>query len=382
MAMAGKRGKGEGSIYKREDGRWCAQVNCGYENGKRKRKYIYGDTRVEVASQMVKVLGDRERGIEPVRDERLTVARFLTDWLETTVKPSVRPRTFDSYQQTVNDHIIPALGRTPLVKLTPPQVQALLNVKATSGLSPRSVAYIRAVLRIALNRAMKWGMVPRNAAALATAPKQKRHEVQPLSVAELKTLMGAISGNRHEALFLMAALCGLRKGELLGLRWQDVDIEEGTLTVRYQAQRINGTKQLVPPKTDASRRTVGIPALVIEALRRHRIAQLEGRLLAGIRWVDLGLVFPSTIGTIADSANVTHAFHDALRRAELPRQRFHDLRHLAASLMLAGNVNPKVMQQVMGHSSFDVTMDLYSHLMPAAKVDAANRIDTLLTGTD
>jgi integrase len=138
---------------------------------------------------------------------------------------------------------------------------------------------------------------------------------------------------------------------------------------------------LVQPKTDKSRRTVALPALVVDALRRHRVHQLEERLLAGSRWHDLDLVFPSTIGTIADSANVIHAFHDALKRAELRTMRFHDLRHTAASLMLAQDVNPKVMQEVLGHSRFSMTMDLYSHLMPAAKKDVVARMDTLLTGT-
>lgn len=377
-----KRGQNEGSIYKRDDGRWEAKVNLGYVDGKRKRKSIYGETRAEVAAAMLKVQRDVQQGMAPTVSDRLTVKQFLEQWLADSVKPSVRPRTYDSYHHIVTAHIVPTLGRTALTKVTPQEVQSLLNQKGKEDLSPRTVAYIRAVLRIALNRAMRWGMVSRNVAALATAPKQVRHEVQPLTVAEVKTLIKAISGDRDEALFLMAAVCGLRKGELLGLRWRDVDIDGGTLTVRYQAQRIEGKKQLVEPKTEKGRRTVGIPMLVIEALKRHRIRQLEERLVAGSHWHDLGLVFPSTIGTIADSANVTHAFHKALEDAGLPRQRFHDLRHLAASLMLAQDVNPKVMQEVLGHSQMAVTMDLYSHLMPAAKKDVAARMDALLTGTE
>jgi integrase len=379
--MAGRRGSNEGSIYKRPDGRWCGQVDLGWQDGKRQRKYLYGKTRADVAGRIAAALADLQRGIAPSRNERLTVQQFLESWLADTVRPSVRPRTFDSYRQTVRDHILPTLGKVPLVKLTPAQVQALLSEKS-GPLSPRSVAYIRAVLRIALNLAVEWGMVPRNAAALAKPPKQERHPIQPMAVEQLRVFMGAVAGDRNECLYLTAALCGLRKGELMGLKWSDVDMEQGTLTVRLQAQRINGAMELVPPKTDTSRRTVNIPVLVVDAMKRHRVRQLEERLASGPYWTDIGLVFPSTIGTIADSANITHAFHDALLRAGLPRQRFHDLRHLAASLMLAGDVNPKVMQEVLGHSAFDVTMDLYSHLMPAAKKDAAKKIDDLLTGTD
>ncbi len=376
-----KERKGRDGITQLADARWQARVTVGYKDGKQVRKAVYGKTYVECKTKLVELQGNQHKGIAPMND-RITVKQFLTDWLEDSVKPSVRPRTHESYTQIVAAHIVPVLGKTALTKLTPAQVQALMNAKTKEGLSVRTVTYIRAILRRALNQAVKWGMAPRNVAALTEPPKREYHEVQPLTLAEAKTFLTSITGTRHEALFLTATVLGLRKGELLGLRWQDVDTDKAVLTVRTQAQRISDVPQLVEPKTHKSRRTVALPALVVDALKRHRIRQLEERLVAGSRWHDMSLVFPSTIGTIADSANVTHAFHDALQRAELPRQRFHDLRHLAASLMLAQDVNPKVMQEILGHSQMSMTMDLYSHLMPSAKKDVAARMDALLTGTD
>jgi integrase len=378
--MAAQR-KGRDGITQLGDGRWQGRVTVGYKDGKQVRKPVYGKTYEECRGRLITLQHDLQRGIPPA-DDRVTVKQYLEGWLRDAAKPSVRPRTYESYAHIVNAHIIPTLGRITLTKLTPQHVRSLMNAKAEAGLSPRTVTYIRAVLRIALSQAVLDGAVERNAAALTKPPKQERHEVQPLTLPELKTFLGVTRGDRDEALFLAAAALGMRKGELLGLRWQDVDLDAGTLTVRLQAQRIGGQKVLVPPKTKKSRRTVALPAVVGDALRRHRVRQLEERLIAGSRWVDLDLVFPSTIGTIAESPNVTYVFHEALRRAGLPRMRFHDLRHTAASLMLAQDVNPKVMQEVLGHSQLSMTMDLYSHLMPAAKKDAADRMDALLTGTE
>ena len=286
---------------------------------------------------------------------------------------AVRPRTIESYESTVRLHLIPGVGRVALTKLTRAQVQTVIKATHRAG-NTRTAAYIRTVLRRALTLAVRDGLLHQNVAAMTTAPRQERREVQPLSLAEMKALFNALRGDRDEALFVSAATLGMRKGELLGLRWQDVDMDGGTLTVRYQAQRIGGIKQLVPLKTEKSRRGVALPEFVVNALKQHRKRQLEARLQAGSRWQENDLVFPSTIGTIADSANVTHAYHDALERAELPRQRFHDLRHLAASLMLAQDVNPKVMQEVLGHSQIVDDDGLVRAL------DAVHRCATWRTG--
>lgn len=209
----------------------------------------------------------------------------------------------------------------------------------------------------------------------------------PLSVEQVKTFLAAVRGDRHEALFIVATALGLRKGEVLGLRWEDVDLDAATLTVRYQLQRVAGRLALVPPKTARSRRTVNLPAIVVDALTRHRDRQRWERQRAGDDWQTdggfpalgaSGLVFTTPLGTPLDSANITHAFHDALQRAELPRMRFHDLRHGAASLMFSQGEDARTIMAVLGHSQISTTMDLYTHIMPPTMRDVARRIDILL----
>lgn len=375
-----RRGAGEGTIGRLKDGRWCARVTTGYKDGKQQRKPIYGKTRAEVAGKLAAVLRDMQRGIGP-GDDRQTVAQFLRDWLRIKAS-SLRPNTLVGYEVSARRHLVPRIGSIHLTKLSPQHVQSMFAAMLRDGVNPPTVVGTRRALRAALNDAIRWQLIPRNAAALTTPPTSTRHEIVPLTVAETRAFFSSMQGDRNEALFVSASLLGLRKGELLGLRWADVDLNKGAISVRIQAQRVGGMKQLVPLKTAKSRRTVAIPGLVSEALRAHRERQEQERLLAGDRWHDLGLVFPTTIGTIGEPSRITRMLHEAIERAGLPHQRFHDLRHLAASLMLAQAVQPKMMQEVLGHSRIGTTLDLYSHLMPDALREVAQRIDELFVNPD
>ena len=376
--MAGKRGQNEGSIYKRPDGRWCGQVNLGYVNGKRKRKYLYGDTRAEVAAQMTKVQRDLQQYIMPVADERLTVKAFLTRWLEDAAQPSLRGTTYASYKGVVNGHLIPALGRIALVKLTAPDVLKYQKTKLVSGLSARTVTYHRAILRRALADAVKWELVYKNAAALASPPRAVRHEVSPFTPDEARTFLSKIPGNRLEALYVMAMGTGMRQGELLGLTWKCVNLDTGTATVKQQMQRVNGTLTLVEPKTAQSRRTVALPAIVVTALTAHRERQRFERKWAGSRWQEHSLVFTTTIGTPLDSANVTHNFQKTLSDAKIRKQRFHDLRHCAATLMLTQGADLRTIMDVLGHSTITLTANTYAHLTDATRRVAADMMDDVM----
>ena len=217
--MSSRRGHGEGAIYFREsDQRWCTSVDLGWENGKRKRKVIYGKTRKEVAEKLKVVLRDQQQGL-PIAVERQTVEQFITRWLEEVVASRNRPRTYHSYKEIARLHIIPTLGKIQLTKLTPQDVQTLLSQKAAHGLSPRTVQYIRAVIRMALGQALKWGLVVRNVATLVTPPRAERHEIHPLTPEQARRLLDAARGDRLEALYRVALSLGLRRGEALGLRW-------------------------------------------------------------------------------------------------------------------------------------------------------------------
>lgn len=378
-----QRGHGEGTITHRSDGRWVAAVSLGWTTGpdgksKRKRKYLYGATRREVAEKLKVVLREQQQGL-PVATERQTMAQFLDKWLADVVKPSVRPKTYASYAQIVRIHLTPALGRHQLSKLTPDQVQSMMNDKLASGLSPRTVQYIRAVLRQALNQALRWGVVARNVATLVDPPKTRRHDIAFLTPDQARSFLATVRGDRLEALYTVAVALGIRQGESLGLRWQDVDFDAGTLTVRYALQRVDGALRLVEPKSAESRRTVVMPTSVAAALMAHRDRLSFEKAAAGPRWVDSGLVFTTPKGTPLDARNVTRHFKARLADAGLPDMRWHDLRHTCASLLLAQGVPARTVMEVLGHSQISLTMNTYAHVMPEMKRDAAAAIDRLLT---
>lgn len=207
-----------------------------------------------------------------------------------------------------------------------------------------------------------------------------RYELTPLDPAQARRLLDVIRGDRLEALYTVALAVGLRQGEALGLRWEDVDLDAGMMNVRHALQRVDGRLVLVEPKSHTSRRTIALPAGTVAALREHRRRQLEERVLAGRRWQDQDLTFTTTIGTPLDGTAVTKRFQRLLAYAGLPRQRFHDLRHACASLLLAQGVHPRVVMEVLGHSQISLTMNTYSHVIPALQREAADRMEALLAG--
>ncbi len=284
--------------------------------------------------------------------EDLTVGAFLEDWLTDVVRLSVRPRTYVSYRYIVRLHLSPSLGHRQLATLSPADVQAFLNAKSAAGLSPRTVAYLRGVLRQALGHAERMDLVFRNVARLARPPRIPRRPVSPLTVEQARTFLAAIRGDRLEALYLVALGCGLRQGEILGLRWSDVDLDVGTLTVRHALARIEGQLVLVEPKSATSRRVVPLPALVRDALLAHRLRQDQEHLPLRPQPGDVfaDLVFTTTLGTPLDGISVTRRFQRILAAAGLPHQRFHDLRHACASLLLAQGVPARVVMETLGHS--------------------------------
>jgi len=368
-----RRGHGEGSIKQRPDGRWEARISLPAG----KRKSLYGKTRREVQDKLRAALRDVDAGLD-LTAGRQTVGQFLDRWLADSVKPSVRPSTFQSYAGHVRNHLKPSIGYHPLAKLTPQHVQAMMIAKTAAGLSPRTVQYLRAVLRRALGQALKWGQVARNVATLVDPPRSAPRPVQPLSAEQARAFLAFTATDRLGPLFHIAITTGLRQGELFGLRWEDVDLVNGALHVRHALQRIDGELRLVEPKTALSRRTVTLPPSALVILKTHRTRQLEERLLAGSRWRDGGYVFASTIGTPLEPSNVTHRFQRLLRDAGLPHQRFHDLRHCAASLLLAGGVTPRTIMGILGHSQISLTMNTYAHLSPALEHEAARALDAVL----
>lgn len=387
-----KRGKNEGSIFKRNDGRWVGSLDLGWEDGKRKRRHFYAATAGEVRDQLLKARSDQSRGL-PVATERQTVAKFLDGWLEHTLKARAKPRSVESFASIVNKHIVPALGRIRLDKLTPQQVQALLEKKRQPyktktrsgkaiekhGLSPQSVASIRTVLRSALGQALKWGMVARNVATLVDPPRIPRPQNHVIDADGARKLLDAARGERFEAILVLALTLGMRRGEILGLRWCDINFDERSIRINQALQRVGGKLQVTEVKTERSRRVVAVPDSVVRALKARRARQAQDRLVAGSDWKDGELVFTNPTGGPLEPITLHRDFKRLLRTAEISTEtRFHDLRHTAASLLLAEGVHLRMIMELLGHSSISLTANTYAHVMPAAMRDVADRMESIL----
>ena len=376
-----KRGRGEGSIYRRRDGRWTAEISL--EGGK--SKFLYGRTRKEVQEKLKTALYEQQQGTL-VTGAQQKVGPFLTHWLEDAHKRSIRPRTYERYEEIVRLHLAPGIGHHQLQKLSPQHLQAFYSKKLEEGLSATTVVSLHNVLHRALETAVRWNLIARNPCDLVSPPRRKRFEIQPLSLPQIQQFLAAARGHRQEALFVLALATGMRRGELLGLKWQDLNLEQGTLQVRRILTRIpsklpgKGFEE-AEPKTDKGRRRIALAPFAAEALRQHRLSQLEAKLKAGPAWRDHDYVFCTSIGTYLNpTRDVLGALKSLLDKAGLPDIRFHDLRHSCATMLLGMKVHPKIVQEILGHSQISMTMDIYSHVLPTMQEEAMHKINEALGG--
>jgi integrase len=377
-----RRDYGTGSMRELPDGRWQGRADLGRDAQGRRLRPTFTGARQQVQREMGRAIRDREAGLAAASG-RLTVGAYLDQWLEQAARPRLRARTVAGYVAIVRKHLAPALGRVPLSKLTAAQVQAVLNGLTAAGAAPQTVRNVHAVLRRALAQGVRWGMVSRNVASLVDVPSARAYDVRALDVDDARAVLDAVRGDRLEPLVTVALATGLRQGEALALRWADVDLDAGQLAVRHSLHRAGGQVVLAEPKTRRSRRAVTLPAFAVTALRRQRDwFQAQDRLLAGDSWQDGGYVFTTRIGTPMHGADVTRRLQALLAAADLPRMRFHDLRHGAATLLLAQGVHPRVVMETLGHSTIAVTMNVYSHVVPALQREAADRLDAILGQTE
>lgn len=364
-----------------------AQVSAGHDpkTGKPRRRTFYGRTRKEVADKLAAASADEQRGLAaPVT--KLTVGDWLNRWLQEYAHPKVRQSTWESYESTARVHIVPALGRIKLRGLRPEHLQSLYNEKLKSGairrdggLSPRTVGYIHTVLHQALRQAVEEGLVPRNVADIARRPRQSRHEIQPPSADAMAQFLEVAKTHRLYALFLLAWGSGARRGEILALRWQDVDLDKGTISIKRNLVRTKADGLVfTEPKTALSRRTIPLPDTVRRELRAHRARQNEEKLLLGSAYDDQGLVFATPVGGPIDPDNVGRTFDLLLKKAGIPHCRLHDLRHAFATRLLELGEHPKVVQEMLGHSTITLTLDTYSYVSPGLMERAAERLNDTL----
>ena len=376
--MSKKRGHGEGSITKRKDGRWMARYTVHTANGP-KRRHIYGKTRKEAADKLARVLSDRVEGIV-YDDANLTVGEYLDVWLKNSVRGSVRQSTYDRDASLVNNHLRPALGGIKLKKLSAAHVQGFYRDRLDNGLSASTVYKMHAILHKALTQVLKWHMVPRNVTEAVRPPRPAPKEMRLLTSDEARSLLQAARGSGLEALYVLAVTTGMRQGELLALRWQDVDIKNGTVSVRRTLTRNGGSIEMGEPKTKKSRRSIRLTPRAVEALESHLDCQLREMGILGDRYKDRGLLFTTSTGGPINPSNLRQrSFARLLKEARLPHIRFHDLRHTCATLLLAQGTHPKYVQDLLGHATIAITLDTYSHVMPGMGDQTARAMQDALS---
>jgi integrase len=356
---------------------WCATITS-YINGRRKRRVAYAKTRREAADKLKTLLATAKEALASRPGE--TVADYLARWLA-MVKPEIKPRSHAKFESVIRLHLVPAIGEVKLAKLSSLQIQELIAAKAQQGLAPQSLLHLRNTLRNALNRAIRLGLLSRNPAALVEVPRLPDRRVTPLSPEQAERLLETAKESRLEAFYTLAIASAARRGELLGLKWADADLNTGRLTITRALQRIEGQSlQLTETKSKSACRTIILPQFAITALKAHHARQLQERLLSGPDWrnLEMNLVFTGRDGQPLEPIQLHRDFKAVIKRAGLPAStRIHDLRHSAASLLLAKGVPLKLVQDLLGHSSIAVTSAFYAHVADEMRQQAANAMDAL-----
>ncbi|RKN39524.1 site-specific integrase [Streptomyces hoynatensis] len=378
-----KRANGEGSITRRKDGTYHGRVYVTTTSGVRKRVSVYGKTRDEIREKVTELQAQEAKGV-PQPDTNMKLDDYLTYWLARVVKVNRRPKTYQGYESVARVHLVPGLGRKKIRTLRAAEVRTWLAQVAAECqcckhgldvdrkrccaageccrtlLSRRMVQSIHAVLRNALQNAVREKLITRNVAQLVQVPTPTYDTGKGLSLRQARLLLKEAEKDRLHALYVLALVMGMRRGELLGLGWDSIDLDRGSLIVERALQRVNGALTLVKPKTRSSVRTVPLPPVVVKALEQHRERQAQERAAAGDTWTETGLVFTSRVGTALEPDNLRRSWYPLRKRLGL-ELRFHDLRHSCVTLLLDLGVPPHVVQQIAGHSGIEVTMKVYAH---------------------
>ena len=381
MARTKSRANGDGDVFPRKNK--AGQITSyrgAYVGPDGKRRYVSGKNKEEARRALREARAGADAGL--VFDAGMvTLGSYLDRWLVDSVKDTVRQRTYERYESIVRVHIKPSIGRMKLKALTPAHARTLYRQKLDAGLSPRTVNYIHVTLHKALSQAMSDGLVPRNAAQVK-APRPAKPEIKPLSPDQARKLIETAysTDNRYAALYVLALHTGLREGEMLGLRWDDLDLDATapTLQVRRTLSETRTGHKFELPKSGKGR-SIKLSRKAVDALRSHRAGQAGEKLRLGSMWQEGGLVFPTTTGTTTSGTNLLgRYFRPLLERADLPPVRLHDLRHTCATILLMAGKHPKYVQELLGHASISITLDTYSHVIEGMDGGLGDAMDEAL----
>ncbi|WFB08352.1 site-specific integrase [Streptomyces sp. LX-29] len=410
--MAKRNANGEGSIYQRKDGRWEGIAFALRTDGTYKRRSVYGKTRDEVHDKVTRLKADSQNGI-PVATSKMDLGEYMTYWLANVARLKVRLSTYAAYESLVRNYITPGLGKKKLTRLTARDIRSFLVSTARKCQccaqgkdkarperkrrccavgqcceqfpSDRTVRFLLVILRAALQHAVREDELPRNVARNVELSAGTKREIEPLTAKEGRQLLAVARGNRLWAAYELAVRIGLRRGEVLGLRWRDVDLHEGVVTIRQTIQRVGGELLIAAPKTQRSARRVALPDECVAALRARRAEQQGDKRAAGDKWKGDGsdLVFMTKNGTPIEPRNLNRSFTALCDRAKVRRVRFHDLRHTCASLLHERGADARTIMEVLGHSSIRVTMDIYTFVRLDSQRAAFDRVgDALRDGNE
>lgn len=358
--MAKKRAKGEGTIFFSEaQNRWVAEMTL--PSGKKKRKYEKNQKAAR--DWLLKQREDVNKGFT-VKDDRISVSDYFERFLDDVVTHTLKPKTVSSYKYLIKTHIIPEIGPLRLIELRPDHLQALYSRKLEAGLSKRTVQYIHAVIRRALNQAVKWGLLYRNPTDAVIAPGPDKKPPEVLTEDQAKLFLATVENHRWYPMYVLAITMGMREGEILGLHWEDVDFKNREINVSHTVNYIDGKSVIGQPKTKKSQRSISLPGLAVGVLEN-----LERK--------ESGLVFTTSSGKPISHRNLLRHFQASLEKAGIQRLRFHDLRHSFATFLLKKKVHPKVVQSILGHSTISLTIDTYSHILPDIQEEATKSIDEI-----
>jgi integrase len=378
----------DGHVRKRGN-KYCFVVDIGPDplTGKRRQKWFSGyKTEREAKKERTRIINEINQGrfVEP---SKLTLKAFLHQWIENYAKENCAPRTLQGYEYIIEKHLVPALGKKTIDKIKPLDIQKYYTEKlqrgrvdGKGGLSARTVLHHHRLLHEALEHAVRWQIIPVNPAKSVSSPKAKKAEMNVLTKEQIQTVLEHSKGKSYYHVVFLAIHTGMRRGEIFGLKWKDIDFENQLLSIRRTLQRIKnkGYQLREATKTDGSRRSIALTDSVIQLLKQIQHQQEKDKSLLGTAYDDQDLVFANPHGKFLDMDNLTRYFSRMVKKLDVPYVRFHDLRHCHATILMQQGVHPKIVSERLGHNSTKLTMDTYSHVLPNMQKEAAQKLDDFL----